>query len=107
MFGSLDYMHIYWKNYPKTWQGSFSGKEKQPTIVLEAISDHLTWFWYASYGYAETLNNLNVLNFSPFLDALRSGKFAEIERLVVPYEIGLAEFLFIVYPCGWYLSKVQ
>jgi hypothetical protein len=36
-----------------------------------------------------------VLNLSPFLDALRSGKFAEIERLVVPYEIGLEEFIFM------------
>jgi hypothetical protein len=80
------------KNCPKAWQGSFSGKEKQPTIVLEAISDHLMWFWHASYGYAGTLNDLNVLNLSPFLDALRSGKFAEIEKLVVPYEIGLEEF---------------
>jgi hypothetical protein len=92
MFGSLDCMHTYWKNCPKAWQGSFSGKEKQPTIVLEAISDHHTWFWHASYGYAGTLNDLNVLNLSPFLDALRSGKFAEIETLVVPYEIGLEEF---------------
>jgi hypothetical protein len=95
MFGSLDCMHTYWKNCPKAWQGSFSGKEKQPTIVLEAISDHHTWFWHASYGYAGTLNDLNVLNLSPFLDALRSGKFAEIERLVVPYEIGLEEFIFM------------
>jgi hypothetical protein len=95
MFGSLDCMHTYWKNCPKAWQGSFSGKEKQPTIVLEAISDHHTWFWHASYGYAGTLNDLNVLNLSPFLDALRSGKFAEIETLVVPYEIGLEEFIFM------------
>jgi hypothetical protein len=95
MFGSLDCMHTYWKNCPKAWQGSFSGKEKQPTIVLEAISDHHTWFWHASYGYAGTLNGFNVLNLSPFLDALRSGKFAQIESLVVPHEIGLEEFMFL------------
>jgi hypothetical protein len=85
-------MHTYWKNCPKAWQGSFSEKEKQPTIVLEAISDHHTWFRHAFYGYAGTLNDLNVLNLSPFLDALRSEKFAEIETLVVPYVIGLEEF---------------
>jgi hypothetical protein len=96
MFGSLDCMHTYWKNCPKAWQGSFSGKEKQPTIILESISDYYTWFWHASYGYdAGTLNDLNVLNLSPFLDALRSGKFAQIERLVFPYEIGLEEFMFL------------
>jgi hypothetical protein len=95
MFGSLDCMHTYWKNCPKAWQGSFSGKEKQPTIVLEAISDHHTWFWHASYGYAGTLNDLNVLNLSPFLDAMKSGRFAEVESLAVPYEIGLEQFDFL------------
>jgi hypothetical protein len=34
--GSLDCTHTYWKNCPKAWQSSYVGKEKQPSIVLEA-----------------------------------------------------------------------
>ena len=95
MFGSLDCMHTYWKNCPKAWQGQYKkgGHTKSmASIVLEAISDYHLWFWHASYGYAGTLNDLNVLNMSPFLSALVDGSFAEVESPVVPYRIGQEEF---------------
>ncbi|KAL7478487.1 hypothetical protein ACHAW6_010035 [Cyclotella cf. meneghiniana] len=44
MFGSLDCTHTYWKNCAKGWMGSYSGKEHKPSIVLEAIVDHHTFF---------------------------------------------------------------
>ena len=87
MFGSLDCMHTFWKNCPKAWQGNFQGKEGRPSIVLEAISDHHLWFWHASCGHAGTLNDLNILNLSPFLESLVDGSFAELEESVVPFEI--------------------
>jgi Plant transposon protein len=40
MLGSLDCMHVGWKNCPVAWQGAFQGKEKAPTIVLEAVADY-------------------------------------------------------------------
>ncbi|XP_061998937.1 uncharacterized protein LOC133716235 [Rosa rugosa] len=43
MIRSLDCMHWRWKNCPTGWQGSFSGKAKKPTIVLEAVADFDTW----------------------------------------------------------------
>ena len=88
MFGSLDCMHTYWKNCPVAWQGSFSGKEKRPSIVLEAVADHNLWFWHAAYGYAGTLNDLNILNISPLLEAWVDGSFCELESQVTPYKIG-------------------
>ena len=91
MFGSiLDCMHTSrWKSCPKAWAGQYSGNKGDPTIVLKAICDYHLWFWHASYGgYAGTLNDLNVLNLSQFLDALVSGKFAEVESGSVPYKIG-------------------
>lgn len=87
MFGSLDCMHTYWKNCPVAWQGSYQGKEKKPSIVLEAISDYHLWFWHAAYGYAGTLNDKTILNLSPFLESLIDGSFAEAEILTVPYKI--------------------
>jgi Plant transposon protein len=68
MFGSLDCSHTFWKNCPKAWKGSFQGKDKKPSIVLEAICDYHLFFWHASYGYAGTLNDKNILYLSPFLE---------------------------------------
>lgn len=71
------------------WQGSYQGKDKYPTIVLEAISDYHLWFWQVSYGYAGSLNDLNILNISPFMQDLISGTFSDLEKAarVVPYKI--------------------
>ena len=91
MFGSLDCMHNGWKNCPKAWQASFkTGKESGgPTVVLEALCDYNLWFWHASFGYAGSLNDLNILNLSPFLESLVDGTFSELERSCgkAPYEI--------------------
>jgi hypothetical protein len=88
MFGSLDCMHTVWKNCPIGWQGSYTGKEKKPTIVLEAISDHHLWFWHAAYGYAGVLNDTTILSLSPFMSSLVDGSFQEIEKEAVPFLIG-------------------
>ena len=31
-------MHWAWKNCPEGWAGQFEGKEKTPTIILEAVA---------------------------------------------------------------------
>ena len=72
MLGSLDCSHTWWKNCPKAWQGSFQGKEKRPTIVLEAMCDYHLYFWHASYGYCGTLNDLNILAMLPLIMRRRS-----------------------------------
>ena len=89
MYGSLDCMHVFWKNCPVAWQGQFKGKEKKPTLVLEALCDHHMWLWHSSFGYAGTLNDINILNLSPFLEALKNGKFKAVEEAakMVPYSI--------------------
>ena len=89
MFGSLDCMHTYWNKCPVAWQGSYkNGKEKKPSIVLEAVADHHTWFWHSSYGYAGTLNDINIMNLLPFFESLLDGSFEELEQVVSPYKIG-------------------
>ena len=88
LFGSLDCMHTYWKNCPLAWQGSYKGKEKKPSIVLEAISDFHMWFWHAAYGYAGCMNDISILAVSPFLERLLDGTFQELESCVVPYHVG-------------------
>ena len=82
MLGSLDCMHNGWKNSPKAWQASYeSGKEKRgPTVVSEALADYHLWFWHASFGYAGSLNDLNILNLSPLLESLVNGTFVDLEK---------------------------
>ena len=67
-----------------------SGKESGgPTVVLEAFADYHLWFWYTSFGYAGSLNDLNILNLSPLLESLVDGSFVELEKSanVVPFRV--------------------
>ena len=93
-FGSLDCMHTYWKNCPVAWQGSYKGKEKKCTIVLEGLCDHHLWFWHAAYGHAGTLNDKSILSLSPILKSFTNGTFkgTEKESGVVPFVINDERF---------------
>jgi len=88
MFGSLDCMHVYWKNCPVAWQGQFkSGHKALPSLVLEGLCDHHMFFWHSSFGYAGSLNDLNIMNLSPLLESLKDGSFKGVERaaMVTPF----------------------
>ncbi|PLW05449.1 hypothetical protein PCANC_28479 [Puccinia coronata f. sp. avenae] len=71
--GSLDCMHWAWKNCPTALAGQYKGKEKKPTVVLEAVADQRMWIWHCYFGTAGALNDINVLEksllFKPMLDA--------------------------------------
>jgi Plant transposon protein len=45
------------------------------------------WFWHAAYGFAGTLNDINVLNSSPWFGSLIDGSFHKLEESVVPFQI--------------------
>jgi hypothetical protein len=95
MIGSLDCTHIFWKNCPKAWQGSYKGKESKPSIVMESIADYFLFLWHASYGYTGTLNDNTILHLSPFMDRLLlDGTVHELEAeaAVVPFKIKEEQF---------------
>lgn len=58
-------------------------------MVLEAISDYHLWFWHALFGYAGSLNDLNILNLSPLLKSLVDGTFVEVEKAanIIPFRL--------------------
>jgi hypothetical protein len=76
MIGSLDCMHVGWKNCPVAWQGSQMGKSGKPTIVLEAVADYNLWFWHSSFGWPGSLNDINIWNRSCLLKSFLDGSFA-------------------------------
>jgi hypothetical protein len=77
MFGSLDCMHVGWKNCPIAHQGQYSGKNKKPTLVLEAACDWNLWFWHVAFGYPGTLNDINIWDRSCLLRAFLSGEWSK------------------------------
>jgi hypothetical protein len=77
MIGSLDCTHVCWKNCPVAWQGSQTGKEGTPTIVLEACCDYNLWFWHASFGWPGSMNDINIWDRSCLLKSFLDGSFAQ------------------------------
>jgi hypothetical protein len=74
MLGSLDCMHWEWKNCPKAWAGQYTGKEKAPTVVLEAVASYDCWIWHAFFGVPGSCNDINVLDRSTLLDTILLGQ---------------------------------
>ena len=68
--GSLDCTHWSWKNCPVALAGQYKGKEKSPTIVLEAVASYNLRFWHAFFGTPGSLNNINVLDRSPLFEGV-------------------------------------
>lgn len=75
MIGSIDCMHVYWKNCPMAWRAVYGGKEKAPTIVLEAFADYHAYIWHAAFGYPGSSNDINILERSPLLATWLDGSF--------------------------------
>lgn len=73
MLGSIDCMHWTWKNCPTAWHGQYTGKEKQPTIVLEAVASKNLWIWHAFFGLPGALNDINVLHRSDVFEPIYKG----------------------------------
>lgn len=71
--GSWDCQHWTWKNCPVAWAGQFKGKEKKPTIVLEAVADAELWIWACHFGKPGSLNDVNVLDSSPIVTGILQG----------------------------------
>jgi hypothetical protein len=66
--GSIDGMHWAWKNCPTGWAGQFKGKEKKPTMVLEAVASKNLRIWHAFFGNPGALNDINILQRSHLFD---------------------------------------
>ncbi|XP_004292181.1 PREDICTED: uncharacterized protein LOC101312897 [Fragaria vesca subsp. vesca] len=90
MIGSLDCMHWQRKNCPVGWQGSFSGKTRKPTIVLEVVAGPDTWIWHAFFRIPGAHNDLTVLGRSPLFDVVTASQSPQLNYHVngSPYEFG-------------------
>jgi Plant transposon protein len=101
--GSIDCMHWEWKNCPSAWKGTFQGKEKSPTLVLEAIADNRTRFWHFNFGAPGALNDLNVLERSPLFENAVKGEAPHVDFTVngndYNYAYWLGDGIYPPYAC--------
>ena len=79
MIGSIDCCHWEWKNCPSGWNGMYVGKEKGPTVVLEAVALYDLWIWHAFFGMPGSHNNINVMDHSPIWQEIAKGRAPVIE----------------------------
>jgi hypothetical protein len=93
MLGSLDCMHWQWKNCPSAWVGQFKGKEKAPTVILEAIASYDLHIWHAFFGTPGVCNDINVLDRSPLFDRLIQGKAPQATFTINNREYNMCYFL--------------
>lgn len=75
-------MHWEWKNCPTAWHEIFKGKEKKPTLILEAVASKDLWIWHAFFGLPGSLNDINVLNRSDIFWELSKGNSSKVEFTV-------------------------
>lgn len=104
MLGSIDCCKWVWKNCPTAHHGQYRGKEKVPTITMEAIADDRLYIWHAFFGVAGCNNDLKVLEASPLISMISKG----IYPLPMEYTVGemrrnkpywLTDGIYPKYPC--------
>lgn len=75
MLGSIDCCKWVWKNCPTSYHGQYKGKEKIPTITIEAICDDRLYFWHKFFGIAGCNNDLTVLDASPLIQKISERQY--------------------------------
>ncbi|XP_008229452.1 PREDICTED: uncharacterized protein LOC103328823 [Prunus mume] len=75
------------------WQGSFSGKSKKPTVVLEAVASFDTWIWHAFFGIPGAQNDITVLGRSPLFDSLTEGNSPQLDYYINSHRYNMRYYL--------------
>ena len=93
MMGSLDCMHWSWKNCPIAHHGQYTGKEKEPTLILEAVASYDLWIWHAYFGLPGSLNDINVLDQSPLFQDIQDGNGPDVNFTVNGTQYNMGYYL--------------
>lgn len=73
--GSIDCMHMTWKNWLKAWKGQYRNPKvgKHATIQVEGMCDTDLCCWHIFCGRPGTNNDVTVSEYSPLLTAILKG----------------------------------
>ena len=64
-----------WKNCPVAWRGQYQGKEKTPTVTLEAIATRNPRIRHFCFGHPGSANDISVLQNPTLIPVLSRGEF--------------------------------
>ena len=78
MLGSLDCMHLEWKNCPKAYAGAYQGKSHTSIIIFETVASYNLWIWHAFFGMSGWNIDLNVVERSTLFNDLKNGILKEL-----------------------------
>ena len=73
LFASWDCKHFPLDMCPMAKTGQHKGKEKENTLILEAICDPDTYIWYSFFSEPGSLNDLNILEKSTIVGSILNG----------------------------------
>ncbi|XP_068328178.1 protein ANTAGONIST OF LIKE HETEROCHROMATIN PROTEIN 1-like [Pyrus communis] len=93
MIGSLDCMHWDWKNCPIRWQEGFSGRLRNPIVVLEAVALYDTWIWHAFFGVPGSQNDITALELSPLFNNVTEGKAPQLDYYINNRQYNMGYYL--------------
>ncbi|XP_026400607.1 uncharacterized protein LOC113296517 [Papaver somniferum] len=93
MLGSVDCMQWPWKNCPVAWQGTYRCKDKESSLVLQAVTSYDLWFWHAFFGMPGSNNDLNVLAHSPLFDNILKGVAPPCNYVINGHQYNMGYFL--------------
>jgi hypothetical protein len=93
MLGSIDCMHWRWKNCPAAYKGLYTGRNKSPTMILEAVATHDLWIWHAYFGLPGSLNDINVLHRSTVFHNYLTGRAPRVQFTVNGNTYNMGYFL--------------
>jgi hypothetical protein len=98
-----------WKNCPKAHRGAFQVKDAVATVALEAAVDGRVWFWHKWFGMPGAINDLNILDLSPFFWYLTAGRTPAINFIINNKEHNLGYYLVDgIYPdCHIFLKTIS
>jgi hypothetical protein len=75
LLGSLDCSHWVWAKCPTSLQGEFKkGSKERPTVVFECACDSDLFIWHCFFALPGACSDINVLDVSPLLFSIASGK---------------------------------
>ena len=109
MMGSLDVTKVHWKRCPTAWKGQFQGREKFPSIGLEAVVDNNLCFWHAAFGFSGTLNDINIWERSSVYKSMINGFHDKLDfKLMVDSVVFNNCFtLSMVFTLNWHVFSRQ
>ena len=82
IFASIGCMYWVWKNCLGSWASQFQDKNKERSIISEAIANKSLWIWHAYFGMLGSNNNVNVLDRSPFINNTLCGPSHDLSFVV-------------------------